>query len=41
MPAPLAPPDKSPNPPWVGGQQPNQEIGRELANVLEGQFVVE
>jgi beta-glucosidase len=26
---------------WVGGQQPDQEIGPELANVLEGQFAVE
>jgi beta-glucosidase len=26
---------------WVGGQQPNQEIGHGSANVLEGQFVVE
>lgn len=26
---------------WVGGQQPNQEAGSELANVLEGQFAVE
>jgi beta-glucosidase len=26
---------------WVGGQQPNQEIGRELENVIEGEFVVE
>jgi beta-glucosidase len=26
---------------WVGGQQPNQEIGRELENVMEGEFVVE
>jgi beta-glucosidase len=26
---------------WVGGQQPNQEIGRALENVMEGEFVVE
>jgi beta-glucosidase len=26
---------------WVGGQQPDHETGRVMANVLEGQFVVE
>jgi beta-glucosidase len=26
---------------WVGGQQPNQRIGPQPANVMEGQFTVQ